>query len=96
MAEQGIRVFAVARSLTTGPPWPETPSAFPFEFLGVMGLADPLRPEVPEAVSECQCAGIRVVMVTGDYPTTAQAIARQAGPGCDGRRGQWRQSHTDE
>ena len=50
-----------------------------FEFLGLVGLADPLRPSVPDAVSECRSAGIKVVMITGDYPATARAIARQAG-----------------
>jgi Ca2+-transporting ATPase len=79
MAARGMRVLAIARSLVAGLPWPDTPSAFSFEFLGLVGLADPLRPGVPEAVSECHSAGIRVVMVTGDYPATAQAIARQAG-----------------
>lgn len=79
MAARGMRVLAVARSLVPGPPWPEAPSAFRFDFLGLVGLADPLRPGVPEAVSECHRAGIHVVMVTGDYPATAQAIGRQAG-----------------
>ena len=52
---------------------------FSFKFLGLVGLADPLRASVPEAVSQCRSAGIKVVMITGDYPATAQAIARQAG-----------------
>jgi len=58
---------------------PRSPRGFDFEFLGLVGLADPLRPGVPEAVHECRSAGIRVVMITGDYPATARAIARQAG-----------------
>ena len=57
---------------------PETPRDFPFEFLGLVGLADPLRPTVPAAVQECRAAGIRVIMITGDYPQTARAIAAQA------------------
>jgi Ca2+-transporting ATPase len=52
---------------------------FEFEWLGIIGLADPLREEVPNAMAECQRAGIRVIMITGDYPKTAQAIATQAG-----------------
>ena len=52
---------------------------FKFEFLGLIGLADPVRPTVPDAVRECYTAGIRVVMITGDYPGTAQNIARQIG-----------------
>lgn len=79
MAARGMRVLGVARSFASGPPWPETPSAFRFDFLGLVGLADPLRPGVSEAVRECHRAGIRVVMITGDYPATAEAIARQAG-----------------
>jgi P-type Ca2+ transporter type 2C len=79
MAGRGMRVLAVARSWVSSPPWPETPLAFRFDFLGLVGLTDPIRPEVPEAVNECRHAGIRVAMVTGDYPATAQAIARQAG-----------------
>ena len=52
---------------------------FDFEFLGLVGLEDPLRDSVPAAVAECSAAGIRVVMITGDHPTTARSIARQAG-----------------
>jgi Ca2+-transporting ATPase len=47
--------------------------------VGLVGLEDPVRPGVPEAVAECRTAGIRVVMITGDYPATAQAIAHRAG-----------------
>ena len=79
MAAGGVRVIGVAKASFPGPPWPDSPSAFRFDFLGLVGLADPLRPGVLEAVAECHSAGIRVVMVTGDYPATAQAIARQAG-----------------
>jgi Ca2+-transporting ATPase len=49
------------------------------EFLGLLAFADPLRADVPQAVADCREAGIRVVMITGDYPKTALAIARQAG-----------------
>ena len=50
-----------------------------FKFLGLIGLADPVRPEVPDAIQECYRAGVRVVMITGDYPATAQSIGRQIG-----------------
>jgi Ca2+-transporting ATPase len=50
-----------------------------FESLGLLGLEDPVRPGVPEAVQECYTAGVRVLMITGDYPGTAQNIARQIG-----------------
>jgi P-type Ca2+ transporter type 2C len=52
---------------------------FEFQFLGLVGLADPVRPSVPQAVNECQTAGIRMVMITGDYPATARQIAEQIG-----------------
>jgi Mg2+-importing ATPase len=79
MARRGLRVLAVAEAAFTGEDWPTTPSEFAFAFLGLVGLADPLRPSVKDAVRECQAAGIRVVMITGDYPATAAAIAREAG-----------------
>ena len=79
MAQEGMRVLAVARaSVPAGLVRPETPREFPFAFLGLVGLADPLRPTVPAAVQECRTAGIRVIMITGDYPQTARAIASQA------------------
>jgi len=52
---------------------------FEFEFIGLLGLEDPVRPTVAPAIAECYGAGIRVVMITGDYPVTAQNIARQIG-----------------
>jgi Ca2+-transporting ATPase len=58
---------------------PDNPDEFPFEFVGLVGLADPVRPAVPEAVQECVTAGIRIVMITGDYPGTAVSIAREVG-----------------
>jgi Ca2+-transporting ATPase len=79
MAQQGMRVLAVARAtVAIGFECLETPRDFPFEFLGLVGLADPLRPTVPAAVQECRTAGVRVIMITGDYPQTARAIAAQA------------------
>ena len=78
LAAAGMRVLSVAEA-TAEDPLPETPRGFSFTLLGLAGLADPLRASVPDAVRECQAAGIRVVMITGDYPVTACAIARQAG-----------------
>jgi Ca2+-transporting ATPase len=52
---------------------------FLFEPVGLVGLADPLRPEVPQAIDRARGAGVRVVMITGDAPQTARAIADQAG-----------------
>src|SRR6516164_3293602 len=79
MAAEGLRVLGVARASFAGQTWPDSQHDFSFEFLGLIGLADPLRPSVPDAVSECRSAGIKVIMITGDYPATARAIARQAG-----------------
>jgi Ca2+-transporting ATPase len=79
LAAQGMRVLAVARAAHSGETLPETQDGFAFRLLGLVGLADPLRPGVVDAVAECRTAGIRIVMITGDYPTTAAAIARQAG-----------------
>jgi P-type Ca2+ transporter type 2C len=93
MAAQGLRVLGVAKVvLREAPPaflpphpsidpghLPEKQHDFPFQFLGLVGLSDPVRPTVAAAIQECYSAGIRVVMITGDYPVTAQAIARQIG-----------------
>ena len=79
MAALGLRVLAVAQARFDGPPWPAQEHDFDFEYLGLLGLADPLRAEIPQAVRVCHEAGIRVLMITGDYPVTAHAIARQAG-----------------
>ncbi len=78
MAAQGMRVLAVAEARAADP-LPPTPRGFACTLLGLAGLADPLRQSVPAAVAECRAAGVRVVMITGDYPLTARAIARQAG-----------------
>ncbi len=80
MSHRGMRVLGVARaSAARDIQRPASPRDFPFELLGLVGLADPLRPTVPAAVRECRSAGIRVVMITGDYPQTAEAIAADAG-----------------
>jgi Ca2+-transporting ATPase len=79
MAEEGLRVLGVAKACFKETSLPGLQHDFEFEFLGLIGLADPVRPAVPDAVRECYTAGIRVVMITGDYPGTAQNIARQIG-----------------
>ncbi len=79
LAAQGLRVLAVASAKIGTDAWPKMQHDFDFSFVGLVGLADPLRPEVPEAVAACTSGGIRVVMITGDHPATALAIARQAG-----------------
>ena len=75
MARQGYRVLAVAAQ----PPGAHSPLEQGLVFLGLIGLYDPPREGVPEAIRACQRAGIKVTMVTGDYGLTAQAIAHQIG-----------------
>jgi len=79
MAAQGLRILGVARAPVSSPEMPGSQHDFAFAFEGLVGLADPIRAGVPEAVRDCRSAGIRVVMITGDYPATAAAIAREAG-----------------
>ena len=83
LAQRGIRVLGVAKAVISDiaqlHEMPETPRGFNFEYIGIIGFADPIRANVPAAVAECRTAGIRVVMITGDYPATAQAIGLQAG-----------------
>ncbi len=84
MAADGLRVLGIARAT-----WPQDTLPqdhlpveqhdFAFEFLGLVGLEDPIRPTVPATIQECYTAGIRVIMITGDHPDTARSIARQIG-----------------
>lgn len=79
MADNGLRVLGVARADFARTELPGQQHDFDFQFLGLIGLADPVRPAVPGAIKECYDAGIRVMMITGDYPGTAQNIGRQIG-----------------
>ncbi len=79
MARDGLRVLGVAQARHAGERWPEGEHDFDFSFVGLVGLSDPIRAEIPEAIRQCHEAGIRVIMITGDYPATAHAIATQAG-----------------
>ncbi|HUI67747.1 MAG TPA: cation-translocating P-type ATPase [Nitrospirota bacterium] len=79
MAMNGLRILGVAKSHFTTTELPGEQHDFTFEFLGLVGLADPVRSGVAEAVKECYTAGIRVVMITGDYAGTAAHIARKIG-----------------
>ena len=77
-AEQGLRVLGVASYATDGR-FPEDPRDAPFRFMGLVGFLDPVRADVPAALLEARAAGIAVIMITGDHPATALAIARTAG-----------------
>jgi Ca2+-transporting ATPase len=79
MASGGMRVLAVARAELVAEALPEHQHDFEFQLVGLIGLVDPVRDAVPAAVADCHAAGIRVVMITGDYPETARAIARSVG-----------------
>ena len=79
MADRGLRILGVARARTAQRELPPSQRDFRFEFLGLIGLEDPVRSSVPNAIAECYNAGIRVVMITGDFPATAHSIARQVG-----------------
>ncbi|WP_425064346.1 cation-translocating P-type ATPase [Reyranella sp.] len=79
MAGEGMRVLGVAQARLADGPLPDSQLGFDLEFLGLVGFADPLRDNVPAAIGECRSAQIRVIMITGDYPATAQAIAARAG-----------------
>ena len=77
-ADQGLRVLGVASSRVKGA-FPEDPQQAAFEFAGLVGFLDPVRKDVPAALKEARAAGISVVMITGDHPATALAIAKSAG-----------------
>lgn len=86
-ARNGLRVLAVAyRQLPEAPDSGSAPAEYTPEtierdltFLGLAAMMDPPRPEVTEAVQECHSAGIRIIMITGDYGLTAESIARRIG-----------------
>ncbi len=79
MAERGYRVLAAAQAQWQGAELPESQREFAFTFAGLVAFEDPIRSEVPRAIEECNEAGIRIIMITGDYPTTAISIANQIG-----------------
>ena len=79
LADEGLRILGVARASFQERALPGGQHDFVFEFLGLVGLADPVRASVAESVKECYSAGIRVMMITGDYMGTAQNVARQIG-----------------
>ena len=79
LAAEGLRVLGVAKAKINAEGLPEIQHDFTFEFIGLIGLSDPIRENVKQAVSECATAGIRVIMITGDYPVTAKHIAMEIG-----------------
>ncbi len=84
LAGNGMRVLGVAfRPLTSAFKVAENALEQDLIFIGMIGLIDPIRLEVKDAIVTCQEAGIRPVMITGDHPLTAQAIARELGIATD-------------
>ena len=79
MASEGLRVLGVARANLASGELPSIQHDFDLEFVGLIGLSDPIRENVPDAVKECYNAGIRVIMITGDYPVTAINIGKEIG-----------------
>ncbi|WP_367325728.1 cation-translocating P-type ATPase [Streptomyces sp. HUAS ZL42] len=79
LASQGLRVLAVARRELDGPRPEQNGAESRLTLLGLVGMLDPPRPEVTDAVAACRRAGIRIVMVTGDHPLTGEAVARRVG-----------------
>lgn len=78
LSEDGYRVLAVGSAKHEGA-LPEQQTGFTYHFEGLLGFTDPIRKEVPDAIADCRKAGIRVIMITGDYPLTARVIASKIG-----------------
>ena len=84
LSAQGYRVLGVARGTQSGPDFPAAQDDFAWEFLGLIALENPPKANAAAVVKAFTEAGIQVKMITGDFPETAQAIARQVGlPGAD-------------
>ncbi|MFA6489376.1 MAG: cation-translocating P-type ATPase [Candidatus Micrarchaeia archaeon] len=84
LSDEGLRVLGVAHAHFSVKKLPENQHDFEFEFAGLLALEDPVRPEVASSVKECYEAGMRVIMITGDYPGTARIVAKNAGfQNCD-------------
>ncbi len=79
LAKRGQRILGIAKGKVENREFPVSQKDFSFEFMGFLGFEDPIRPEVPEAIKQCYSAGIKVIMITGDYPETAKNIGKQAG-----------------
>lgn len=85
-AERGHRVLGVARARwQRDAELPADPSRFEFQFVGLVGMVDPIRPGARESVDVARSAGIRVIMITGDHPSTAVSVANSIG--IDGHQG---------
>jgi Ca2+-transporting ATPase len=79
LADSGMRLIGVASASGSMDKLPDSQHDFSFRFLGLLGFNDPVRPSVSAALKECYHAGLRVIMITGDYPGTAKFVAKSIG-----------------
>ena len=79
IADEGLRVVAFAERKTQPSELSQDQAESDLTFIGLAAFSDPARPDVPRAIAACRAAGIRTVMITGDHPLTAKAIASQIG-----------------
>jgi len=79
MAGRGLRMLGVAKAQFAQAALPQGQHDFSYDFCGLLGFLDPVREAVPQAVKEAYAAGMRVVMITGDYPATASYVAKEIG-----------------
>lgn len=97
MASEGLRVIGVAKARIKKLNDKDKLNDFDFKFIGFIGFEDPVRPGVAAAIKECYQAGIKVMMITGDYPLTAKNIGLQIGlKKCDLMTGQELDKLTDD
>ena len=85
LTKKGYRVLGAAKAIYLGDQLPENQREFDYSFMGIVGLEDPIRPEVPSAIQQCKSAGVKIIMITGDSPGTAASIAEQIGLGGTGK-----------
>ena len=79
LGKQGLRILAIAKGNYEGNNWPTSQRELPLELLGLIGVSDPIRPNIQKSIQQCYDAGIKIMMITGDFPETAKTIAQQAG-----------------
>lgn len=79
LGKKGYRVLAIAKANWSNESLPDSQEEFDFSFMGMLAFEDPIRVEVPAAVKECLGAGVRVIMITGDFPLTAKSIGDKIG-----------------
>jgi len=79
LSNEGMRLIAVAKGICGKADLPKNQHDFKFEIVGLLGFSDPIRPGIPQAVVECKKAGIKVMMITGDYSGTALFVAEKIG-----------------